>query len=60
MRFSYTISHVPRKNLTIADTLSRAPATVTTVHDDQFRAEVQAFAIVNLVVRSLTATEKRI
>ncbi len=58
MRFTYTISHVPGKNLTIADTLSRAPTSSSTTADDKLDSEVQAF--VNLVMESLPATEKRL
>ena len=42
MRFTYTISHVPGKNLTVADTLSRAPVTSPTSEDTQFNSVVDA------------------
>ena len=58
MRFTYTISHVPGKNLTVADTLSRAPVTSPTSEEMQFSSSVEAY--VNLVLQGLPATEKRL
>ena len=58
MRFTYTISHVPGKNLTVADTLSRAPVTLPTSEEMQFSTSVEAY--VNLVLQGLPATEKRL
>ena len=58
MRFTYTISHVPGKNLTVADTLSRAPVTSPTSEEMQFSTSVEAY--VNLVLQGLPATEKRL
>ena len=58
MRFTYTISHVPGKNLTVADTLSRAPVTSPTSEEMQFSTSVEAY--VNLVLQGMPATEKRL
>ena len=57
MRFCYSISHVAGKDLTSADTLSRAPVSKTTA-GDELQSEVQAF--VDLVVRCLPVTEGRL
>jgi len=35
MRYSYTIAHVPGKDLTIADTLSQAPASSPSIVDER-------------------------
>ena len=58
MRFSYTISYVPGKQLVIADALSRAPLSSSTPSDDDFQAEVEMF--VNAVIQSVPATEQRL
>ena len=58
MRFTYTISHVPGKNLTVADTLSRASVTSPTSEDTQFNSVVDAY--VNLMLQGLPATEKQL
>ena len=57
MRFCYSISHVAGKDLTSADTLSRAPVSKTTA-GNELQSEVQAF--VDLVVRCLPVTEGRL
>ena len=49
MRFSYTVSHIPGKDLTVADTLSRAPTELSNISDEGFQEEVEAF--VNLVLQ---------
>ena len=41
MRFDYTISHVPGKELTSADALSRAP--LTTSHDEDKEEEINLY-----------------
>ena len=41
MRFSFTISHVPGRDLTTADVLSRAPLATSSTEDDQLRQGVQ-------------------
>ena len=58
MRFSYTISHVPGKQLIIADTLSRSPSQNSSDPDDLLHREADAF--VQMVMQSLPATENRI
>ena len=52
MQFSYTISHIPGKNLIIADTLSRSPITET---DDTLEKEVQTY--LECIHQSLPATD---
>lgn len=51
MRFNYTISHVPGKELTIADSLSRAPVSKTSTTDQRLQSEVTSY--VHLVVGNL-------
>ena len=58
MRFSFTISHVPGKDLTIADALSRAPYSAPTESDKQFQQQVEAF--VEQIIEALPATEQRL
>ena len=43
MRFSYTESHIPGKDLTVADTLSRALTELSTVNDEEFQMEMEAY-----------------
>ena len=58
MRFKYTVSHVPGKELVIADTLSRAPSSNQVYREDnEFRAEIQAY--VDLVVRNIPTSEPK-
>ena len=42
MHFSYTVSHIPGKDLTVADTLSRAPTELSDISDEEFQEEVEA------------------
>ena len=58
MRFTYSITYIPGKNLTVADTLSRAPVLMSSANDDEVRAEVETF--VRAVMQSLPATEQRL
>ena len=58
MRYTYTISHVPGKELTVSNTLSRAPVSSPTSDDTQFNSEVDAF--VNLMLQGLPATETKL
>ena len=58
MRFLFTISHVPGKDLAIADTLSRAPASTPTAEDESLQHEVTSY--VKFVVEHLPATEQRL
>ena len=58
MRYSFTITHVPGKELVIADTLSRAPLSTPTSNESALQEETDAF--VNLVLHHLPATENRL
>ena len=59
MRFRYGISHVPGKELTTADTLSRAPVVECQQSEDKsFQDECQAY--VNAVMSALPVTYKRL
>lgn len=58
MRYDYTISHVPGKNLTISDTLSRAPIQDSRPEDHELEHETTKF--VRQVIQSLSATQKRL
>ena len=59
MRFSFTIVHVPGKELNTADTLSRSPVSEgDDSREEAFRHEVKTY--VNSVVKSLPATEERL
>ena len=58
LRFTYTISHIPGKELTVADALSRAPVSDPTSAYTQFNKEVDVY--VNLVLESFPATEKQL
>ena len=57
MRYHFTISHVPGKDLHIADTLSRAPTSQSTLTDAQFHWKVD---VIHLVTDSLLITEERL
>jgi len=43
MRFQFSITHVPGKDLNIADTLSRAPAADPVTADELLQQEANAF-----------------
>ena len=58
MRFNFTVSHVPGKNLVVADTLSRAPVSSGVTDDEEFQQEVEAY--INLTVQQLPASEHRL
>ena len=58
MRYSFTITHVPGKELVIADTLSRAPLSNPTSTESALQEEADAF--VNFVLNHLPATENRL
>ncbi len=58
MRFDFTISHVPGKDLLIADALSRAPVASPTPADQLLQQEADAY--VRVVVQNVPATEPRL
>lgn len=58
MRFQFTISHIPGKNLIIADALSRAPVSTPTRADEVLQQETTLY--VNSVIDSLSAPEARL
>ena len=58
MRYYFTISHVPGKDMTIPDALSRAPTTEATLNEEGFQDEVNAY--VNVVIKNLPASQGRI
>ena len=43
MRFTFTITHTPGKELTIADTLSRAPTRSASAADEQLCQDVEHY-----------------
>ena len=55
MRFDYVISHVPGKNLQIADELSRSPVSSATTADSELQKDVSAY--VDLLMQILPATD---
>ena len=58
MRYHFTISHVPGKNLMIPDTLSRASMPDIHLVDQDFNAEVEAY--VTMVWQTLQASEQQL
>ena len=58
MRFDYVITHVPGKQLQIADALSRAPVSSATDVDYQFQKDISAY--VELLVQTLPATDHQL
>ena len=58
MRFNFTISHVPGKQLIIADTLSRAPVSMPKESDIGLTEEANAF--IQAIVKSLPISERRL
>ena len=58
MRYQFTISHIPGKDLVIADMLSRAPNDTPSSEDNLFNQETSAF--VNVVIQSLPASDKQL
>ena len=56
-RYHYVAKHIPGKLLVIADTLSRAPLSVSTEQED-LQAEVSTF--IDNVISHLPATDKRL
>ena len=61
MRYSFTISQVPNKNLVTADTSSRTPVSTSCEQDEKHHHEVKAY--VNFVhkncVRQTPGADKR-
>ena len=58
MRFDFKIAHVPGKDLTVADTLSRAPTAISTEEDHVLQSEADVY--VQAAMLGLPATEKRL
>jgi hypothetical protein len=58
MRYKFTISHVPRTSLKVADALSRAPVSTAMPTDILFQQETAAY--VETVVKNLQATDKQV
>ena len=57
LRFAYTISHIPGKELIVAEALSRAPVSNPTAADTQFNTDVEAY--VNSVLDSFPANVRK-
>ena len=58
MRFSYTVVHVPGKDLHIADTLSRAPQATLHPNDTELQEEISCY--VAEVMTTLPASDKKL
>ena len=58
MRYHFTISHVPGKNLVTADALSRAPLSDRSQDDQELQAEVEVY--LNTVRQTVPASEKQL
>lgn len=58
LRYHFTISHIPGKDLVIADMLSRAPTSVPSSSDYLFYQETSVF--VDTVVQSLPASDAQL
>ena len=58
LRFQYTISYVPGKDLVSADTLSRQPATPPETLDTMFENEVEEY--ISAITQSLPASEEKL
>ena len=58
MHFSFTVSHVPGKDLVVAGTLSRAPLSIVDTDDEEIQLEVEAF--INSTIQQLPASEARL
>ena len=53
IRFQYNIRHVPRKTLYIANSLSRAPFSTTSINDKQKDTEMLVQAVINSIPASI-------
>ena len=60
MRFNFTISHVPGKQLAIADMLSRLPIELPDTDDVDYQLELESQAFVNNVIETLSASEQQL
>ena len=58
MRYCFTISHIPGKNLIIVDALSRAPLSDVYLSDKDLDAEVETY--LNTVRQTFPASEKQL
>lgn len=58
MKYTFTIAHVPGKDLTIADTLSRAPTSPPSIGDEQFVSDTNVY--VDAILQGLPATHNRL
>ena len=58
MPFSFTMAHVPGKDLIVADTLSRAPLSIVDTDNEEFQQEVEAF--INSTIQQLPSSEARL
>ena len=58
MRFNFTITHIPGKDLSTADALSRAPISSPTSNQELSSDEVDAY--IRVEIQSLPATELRL
>ena len=58
MRYKFTVSHLPGKDLIIANTLSRASITAAPESDQILQKEADCF--VDVVVESLAVTERQL
>ena len=58
MRFTFSISHTPGKDLITADALSRAPCSEPSSDDERLQADVSAY--VDSIVHNLPATSNRL
>ena len=58
MRFDYVITHVPEKNLQIADALSRSPVSSATTAHSELQKDVSAY--VDLLMQILPATDHQL
>ena len=58
MRYQFTITHIPGKDLVIADMLSRAPANPPSSDDLLLNQEARAF--VNVVIQGLPASDEQL
>ena len=58
MRFNFTISHVPGKQLAITDMLSRSP--IELPDTDDYKLELESQAFVNTVIETLPASEQQL